>query len=128
MLFRSVREDWAEAVVVDAFAGAQVPDDLVTAEAWTDVRRVAGEGALVVLNIDDRAPFARTRRVLAGMRQSFPVLVVGAETATWRGRRAGNLLLVAGARPPGGSDPAYRWISGDTVSSSLGGGVVLTDP
>lgn len=122
-----VRDDWAEAVVVDAFAGAQVPDDLVTSEAWAELRRVSTDAALVVLNIDDRAPFARTRRVLAGMRLSFADLVVGAETATWRGRRPGNLLLVAGARPPAGTEPAYRWTSGETVSSSLGGGVPLTD-
>lgn len=129
-----VRDGWAQAVVVDAFAGARVPDDLVTEQAWTALVRVSAPGALLVLNLTDRAPFAHARRVLAGLRAALAAVAgpsrpvaVGAETATWRGRRSGNLLLVVGADAPGPGDTAYRWLVADAVSSSLGGGVALQD-
>ena len=124
----AVREDWAEAVVLDAFAGAVVPDDLLTSQAWAEVDRIRAGVAPVVLNLTDRAPFARSRDVVAGMRQQLGEVVAGVEVATWRARRSGNLLLVAGARTPRVSDPAYRWLDAAAVASGLGGGTPLQDP
>lgn len=120
-----VRDGWAEAVVVDAFCGAAVPTDLLTVAGFAELRRVTADGSLVVVNLTDRAPFAAARDVVATMRTAFADLVVGVETATWRGRRSGNLLVVAGARPAAAAGPTYRWLVGDAVSSSVGGGAVL---
>ncbi|MCY7395280.1 MAG: fused MFS/spermidine synthase [Nocardioides sp.] len=134
-----VHDGWAQAVVVDAFAGAQVPPELVTLEAWQQVARVRAPGGLVVLNLSDRAPFAWARRVVAGAQAGLGEaggvetgakrIAVGLEVATLRGRRAGNLLLVCPAAPlPAAGDPAYRWLDSEAVSSSLGGGAPLRDP
>ncbi len=122
-----LRDGWAEAVVVDAFAGAEVPSDLVTVPAWQELARVRAAGAPVVLNLTDRAPFAQTRDVVASMREVLGAVVVGVESATWRARRPGNLLLVAGLRPPASSPRTYRWLTGDALTSSLGGGTPLQD-
>jgi hypothetical protein len=124
-----VRDDWAQAVVVDAFAAAVVPRELVTLEAWQQVARATVPGARVVINLTDRAPFAHARDVVAGMRDALGDVRVGAETAVLRGRRAGNLLLVAGAGTlPVSRDQAYRWLDPAAVSSTLGGGTPLRDP
>lgn len=130
---RDVRDGWAQAVVVDAFAGAQVPPDLVTQQAWAEVARVRAPGALMVANMTDRAPFTWARRVVAGARATLGDAAddrpaVGLEVATLRGRRPGNLLLVVPAAPLPRCDPAYRWLDAAAVSSSLGGGVPLQDP
>jgi SAM-dependent methyltransferase len=122
-----VRDGWAEAVVVDAFAGAAVPASLVTVEAFAELRRVLAPGGLLVVNVRDRAPFQAARDVVAALRASFPDPVVGAETPTWKGRREGNLLLVAGGVAAPGA-PAYRWLEGPAVSSTLGGGTPACDP
>ena len=115
-----VRDGWAEAVVVDAFAGAEVPPDLVDLGAWQEYARVAT--GPVVLNLRDRAPFPRARAAVAGLRACFGAIAVGAETATWRGRREGNLLLLGGAAPTGGG-PGYRWRTDQEVADALGGGI-----
>ncbi|MBC7551498.1 MAG: fused MFS/spermidine synthase [Cellulomonas sp.] len=123
-----VRDDWAQTVVIDAFAGAEVPRELVTLEAWQQVARVTTSGARVVLNLTDRAPFTRARDVVAGMREALGQVRVGAETAVLRGRRAGNLLMVTGPGTlPTSGDQAYRWLDAAAVSSSLGGGSALRD-
>lgn len=123
-----VREAWAEAVLVDAFAGAEVPLALVTTQAWREVDRVRVGGAPVVLNVSDRAPFTQTRDVIASMREVLGEVVVGVESPTWRARRPGNLLLVSGAPPPVAGTRTYRWLTGDAVTGSLGGGTPLRDP
>ena len=124
-----VRDGWAQAVVVDAFAEGEVPDALLSLEAWREVARATAPGGRVVLNLVDRAPFGRARAVVAGMREALGPVRAGAETATWRGRREGNLLLVTGDDPlpaPRGTD--HRWLGAAATSDALGGGEPLRDP
>jgi hypothetical protein len=74
--------------------------------------------------------------VLAAVRTSLPALMVSAEPATLRGRRPGNLLLVAGrgSVPAGAlraratsSPTPYRVLDGPILRDTLGGGVPLLD-
>lgn len=88
-------DSWFDALVVDAFAGASVPGELVTAEFYADAARAARPGAVLVANITDRAPFGWAKRVVAGVRATFRDVVVSAEAAVWKGRRLGNLVIVA---------------------------------
>ena len=88
-------DDWSDALVVDAFDGSSVPGGLVTEEFFADVARVSRPGALLVANVTDRAPFGWARRVVAGVRTAFGHAAVSAEAATWKGRRFGNLVVVA---------------------------------
>jgi spermidine synthase len=123
-------------VLVDAFAGGRVPAELVTVECAAAYAGVLAADGILVLNLVDAAPFAWTRRVVAAMRTALPELLVSAEPATWRGRRPGNLLLVASRRRL--PEPAlrsratrraapYRVLGGAEVSDRLGGGEPFTD-
>jgi hypothetical protein len=97
---------------------------------------VLEESGLVVLNLSDRAPFAWTRRVVAGVRSAFPHLLVTAESATLRARRGGNLVVVAsrgpvpvtelGRRAASAAAP-YRVLDERLVSDTFGGGAPFTD-
>ncbi|GAA2150361.1 fused MFS/spermidine synthase [Nocardioides koreensis] len=131
-----LREDSADVVILDAFDGARVPADLVTTEYFTSVSRALTDSGWFLLNLTDRAPFAWTRRVIAGLRTVFAELMVSAEPATLRGRRFGNLLVVTSRasvpvtslRQRAASSAApYRVLDAGQVSSSLGGGMPFTD-
>ena len=129
----AVREHSTDVVVLDAFAGGSVPLELLGTAFLGHVRRVLTDGGLLVANIADRAPFPLVRSAVAGVRELFPEVLVGAEPATLKGRREGNLVLVAGARPPvdallqraaSGATP-YRLFTGTAVLDSFGGGRTL---
>lgn len=127
----ALRDDAVDLLVVDAYDDGQVPRDLLASEHLADVARVLAPGGLYLLNLADRAPFALVRDVVAGLHAHFGALMVSAEPATLRGRRDGNLLVVAGA----GSVPVevlrarattsgspYRVIAGSLLSDTFGGG------
>ncbi|WP_375424735.1 spermidine synthase [uncultured Friedmanniella sp.] len=96
----ALRDAYAEVVVVDAFAGAQVPAELTTLEFLADVHRVlVAPAGLFLLNITDRGPFGYARRVLAGVRATFGDVAFCTEPATVKGRRFGNVVLVGSDRP-----------------------------
>ncbi|WP_244929567.1 fused MFS/spermidine synthase [Nocardioides sp. W7] len=132
----AVRDDSVDLLVVDAFAEGRVPGSLVTVECAASYSRVLEADGLLLLNLTDRAPFAWTRRVVAAVRTVLPALMLSAEPATLRGRRPGNLLLVAGRsavpvaalRGRATSSPApYRVLDGAQVSDTVGGGRAFTD-
>ena len=126
----ALRDDHAHLVVVDAYDDGAVPDDLLGDAFLTDVARVLAPGGLVLVNLADHAPFRRARDVVARLRAAVGTVVLSAEPATLRGRRPGNLLLVAGADPPlealrrsaATSEAPYRVLDGRQVSDSFGGG------
>ncbi|GAA1973946.1 fused MFS/spermidine synthase [Nocardioides panacihumi] len=127
---RAVRDDAMDVVVLDAFAGGAVPPELLGTAFLEQARRVLGEGGVLVANVSDRAPFPVVRSAVAGVRALFADVVVGAEPATLKGRREGNLVLVAGAdlpvdalrrRAASGAAP-YRIFAGTPVLDTFGGG------
>jgi hypothetical protein len=75
-----------DAVVIDAFAGAAVPQCLITAEAFAAVARVA---PLALVNVVDNRSARDVRLVAAGMATAYP-------SAWMLGARTGN-SIVAGA-------------------------------
>ena len=131
-----LRDGAADVVVLDAYEDGRVPAGLVTVECFEAVARVLGAGGVLLANLSDRAPFGHTRDVVAGLRTLFADLVVSAEPATLRGRRPGNVLVVAGrrdvpqqalSRSASRSAAPYRVLVGDQVGSSFGGGTVLSE-
>ncbi|MFA6576520.1 MAG: fused MFS/spermidine synthase [Nocardioides sp.] len=131
----ALRDGQADLVILDAYDDGLVPADLLTREHFQDVARVLGAGTYL-LNLSDRAPFAHTRRVLAGLRESFGRLAMGAEPATLRGRREGNLMVLASTAPlplaalrlrAQASAAPYRVLDAALVSDSFGGGVAFSD-
>lgn len=130
-----LRDGHAQLLLLDAFADARVPAELVTVEFFDDVARVL-DGGVFVLNLTDRAPFGWSRRVVAGLRRVFTTVVLTAEPATLRARRLGNLVVLAsrgpvpldvlGARAASTAAP-YRLLDAGQVSDGFGGGTPFTD-
>ncbi|MGI3781468.1 MAG: spermidine synthase [Janthinobacterium lividum] len=129
----------ADLVVLDAFSGAQVPPDLTTDAALAELHRVLHPDGVLALNVTDRGPLAYTRRVLAGLRARFAVVGMCAEPSTLKGRRFGNLVLLATDRPLGvaawgtfadraGRPPfPYRVQHGARLDQLVGGARPYTD-
>jgi hypothetical protein len=123
----------ADAVLIDAFVGARVPRHLVTAEALTDLARVAG---LAAINVVDARPFAETSVIAAGLRDAFPhVLALGSATVVGK-RRGGNLILAGSHAPPplerlrsrAAADRSPAAVIGpDEIEAFIGGALPLRD-
>ncbi|MBS46084.1 MAG: spermidine synthase [Nocardioides sp.] len=90
----------ADCVVVDAYDDGAVPPALLGTAHLHDVRRALAADGCVLLNVADEAPWPTVRAAVAGLRSVFGSVSAGAEPATLRGRRPGNVLLMAGARTP----------------------------
>ena len=87
-----------DVVVADAFAGAQTPAHLTSAEFTQAVARALAPSGLYAANIGDGPPLAHARGRVAAVRSVFPHACVIAEAAVLRGRRFGNLVVAAGGR------------------------------
>jgi SAM-dependent methyltransferase len=120
-----VRDGSQDVVVLDAFAGGVVPDELTSPAFVEEVRRVLAPGGVFIANLVDKPPFPRARAFVASARNLGP-LAIGVEPSTMKGRRAGNLVLVSGGVPPapfGRPSPMeYRVFEGGAVADSFGGG------
>lgn len=132
----TLRDRSAELLLLDAYDDGLVPRDLLTLDFSADVQRLLEPSGLFVLNLVDRAPFTHTRRVVAGLVEVFADLALSAEQPTLRGRRDGNLVVVAtGGRVPLGamrrraatSAAPYRVLDARLVSDSFGGGRPFLD-
>ncbi|MFC8921547.1 spermidine synthase [Cellulosimicrobium sp. NPDC057127] len=119
-----------DVVVRDVFAGDSTPEHLVTSGAALDVRRVLRPGGTYLVNCADRPPLTAARRELAGLAAVVggtgttggtgpgagrgavgtpgppPLRAALAEPAQLKGRRYGNVVLVAVRPGPGGPDLA----------------------
>ncbi|GGR70855.1 SAM-dependent methyltransferase [Nocardioides luteus] len=120
-----IRDGYADMVILDAFAGGRVPDELTSGAFVEDVRRVLTPSGVFVANLVDRPPFPQVRDFVAVSRDLGDI-AVGVEPSTLKGRRSGNLIVVCGALPevPFGSPPPmeYRVFTGRAVADSFGGG------
>jgi len=128
--------DSADVVVVDAFAGAQVPASLVSAEWFEDVARVLRAGGLAMVNTGDEPDHRHVARLHAGLRQWFAHTAAVAEVEVWKRRRHGNVVLLAsGDALP--LDAVVRGVAripfpsavreGAALTRALGGGRPFTD-
>ncbi|MCW2841974.1 MAG: spermidine synthase [Aeromicrobium sp.] len=95
----ALRDDFADVVVLDAFDGDRIPAELSTAEFFADLARVTVADGLVLLNLADHAPFPYLRRAVRGVCDAFGEVMISAEPATLKGRRFGNVLVMASQAP-----------------------------
>ena len=132
----SLRPDFADVVVLDAFDGARIPADLTTAEFFERLADVVVADGLLLLNLADKAPFPYVRRVLRGVLAHFDQVMMSAEPATLKGRRFGNVLVVASqapiafeslARRAASSPFPYRVLPYRAVLDAFAGGTPFTD-
>jgi spermidine synthase len=132
----ALRDGYADLMIIDAFVGARVPAELTTVEFLADVRRVLNDRGVIVINLTDRGPLAYARRVLAGVRQTFPHALLCAESSTLKGRRFGNVIIAGGvtrlpytaiAERAARSPFPYRLVRGARLSQLLADSVAFTE-
>jgi spermidine synthase len=88
-----------DAVIADVFAGGRTPARLASAEFAAAARRALRHDGIFAANVADGAPLAHARVQVATVRAVFPYAYLIADAAVLRGRRFGNLVLAASARP-----------------------------
>jgi spermidine synthase len=91
----SLPDQSCDLLILDVFANAQTPGNLTSVEAFVHARRVLCGAGTLVANIADENPLTYARRYVAGVRATFDRVVVAAEPAVLRGRRFGNLIVIA---------------------------------
>jgi spermidine synthase len=106
-LARQASASW-DAIVIDAFVGAQVPRNLVTVEALTDAARVA---PLALINIVDDRSQRHVRAVAAALMETYHQV--------WAlGGRAGN-TVVAGNHAPADLEQIGSRVAADRSPARL---------
>lgn len=99
-------------VVADVFAGARTPAHLTSVEFATEVARVLRPTGWYLANLADGPPLRHARRQVATVRSVLPEATLVGDAAVLRGRRFGNLVLLAGRTTPPVPELTRR-VSGD---------------
>lgn len=126
-----------DAVVLDVYAGARMPASLACREAMVLAAGALRPGGTFVVNLADGGPLSFARTMTATARTAFADVGAISDASTWRGRRFGNVVLVAsGATVPwwpalrrrlaGGPFPA-RLVTGGDLAAFASGSPVVTD-
>lgn len=119
-----------DVVVRDVFAETTTPMQLTTAEFVADVARVLRPGGVYVANCADRPPLSLAKAEVATLRRVMGDVAVVAEPGVLRGRRYGNVVLVAvpvpGAGPGLGGPGLARALRSLPVPARLVHGAELT--
>jgi spermidine synthase len=89
-----------DVVVVDVFAGARTPAHLASVEFMAEVARVLTPGGWLVANVADGPPLRYARAQVATIRAVLPQACLVADSTVLRGRRFGNVVVLAGRTPP----------------------------
>ncbi|WP_299536938.1 spermidine synthase [uncultured Streptomyces sp.] len=88
-----------DVLVADVFGGSRVPAHLTSVEYARAAARCLRPEGIYAANLADGAPFAFLRSQLATFAAVFADLALVAEPAVLRGRRFGNVLLLASHTP-----------------------------
>lgn len=92
-------------VVVDIFAGARTPAHVSSVEFYSLIRPLLAPGGLVVVNTTDGRGQAFPRGQAATLGSLFDAVVAIGEPQTLKGRRFGNVVLVASD-----SEAEFDWL------------------
>lgn len=95
----ALRDDSADAVVIDAFAAGQVPSTLTGMSCARHVGRVLRPGGVLAMNLADEPGLAHAHRVAATMSAVLPQVGMLALHEVFKGKRFGNVVLVASDQP-----------------------------
>ncbi len=109
---RDLHDGSFDVVVRDAFAGDTTPYHLTTTTFVGQVARVLAADGVYVANVADQPGLGLVRREVATASVVFRHVVLVGETQHLRGRRYGNVLLVASRRPLPVADLTRRVVSG----------------
>ncbi|MCS0635635.1 fused MFS/spermidine synthase [Streptomyces sp. LP05-1] len=89
----------ADLLIADVFGGSRVPAHLTSVDYARVAERVLRPDGVYLANLADGAPFGFLRSQLATFASVFTELALVAEPGVLRGRRYGNVVLVASHRP-----------------------------
>ncbi len=92
----SRRDDSLDLVVRDAFAGDATPNHLADAHWWEQARRAVRASGLVVANVGTRPGTIMGRDDARAARATFNDVIAVGEHAVLKGKRRGNVVVVAG--------------------------------
>jgi spermidine synthase len=95
-----MRDNGYDLIVLDVFAGARTPAHLTSVEFAHEVARVLDPAGHLLANITDGPPLRYARTQVATIRAALPEACLIADASVLRGRRFGNLVVVAGRTPP----------------------------
>jgi spermidine synthase len=130
------RADSADLIIVDCFTAGQMPAHLATVEFLVLCRSALTGPGVLTMNIGDGPGLRFARRVAATLASAFPEVAVITDPAVLRGRRYGNLIMVASGRPLPISElsrrvarphPRASLLAGDKLRSWYGTAAALTD-
>ncbi|CAM4375235.1 fused MFS/spermidine synthase [Nocardiopsis rhodophaea] len=102
------RDGIADLLVCDVFAGARTPAAMTSVEFYAEAARVLRPGAVAAANIADGQRLRHVRAQVATAARVFADVALIAEPGVLRGRRFGNLVLVASDRPLPADELARR--------------------
>jgi spermidine synthase len=91
------RDGRFDLVIADVYGGARVPARLASIEFVTRAARLLTPTGMYAVNLADGAPLAFTRTQVATLHAAFGDVCLLAEPSVLRGRRFGNVVLVAAA-------------------------------
>ncbi|MFD4238434.1 spermidine synthase, partial [Streptomyces sp. NPDC058542] len=115
----------ADLLIADVFGGSRVPAHLTSVEyARAAGRALRGDG-IYAANLADSAPFAFLRSQLANFAAVFPELALIGEPGVLRGRRFGNVVLLASYAPLDVA-PLVRACAADAFPARVTHGPALT--
>lgn len=123
-------------VIVDIFSGSQTPAHVTSREFYALSQRLLGQDGVLVVNAADGPGLPFVRSQLATLQSLFPFVGALAEAQVLKGRRFGNVILVAGERDrltewmprllAGGPHPA-RMLVGAELRRFVADAPVVTD-
>jgi SAM-dependent methyltransferase len=97
----SAHDSSYDLIVTDVFAGARTPAHLTSVEFAAEVARVLRPDGTYIANLADGPPLRYARTQVATVGTALPRACLLTDAGVLRGRRYGNLVLIAGrAEPP----------------------------
>jgi hypothetical protein len=131
-------EQGYDLIVADVFDGAWMPPTIAGTGFAAAAARVLRPGGMLAMNVTDLPPLAYSRTQAATLRSAFGDVAVIGGAAMLRGRRAGNVVLVAGhaagdipverLADAAGRDPEPgRVLSGPELETFIGGAKARLD-
>jgi spermidine synthase len=123
-------------VIADVFAGAVTPGHLTTAEFAAATARALRPGGVYAVNVAAGLPIEPARAAVATIRSVYKETCVIAEASVLRGRRRGNLVILASDQPlpeaalgrAAAGDPfPARVLAGEDLKRFAASAAVVTD-
>lgn len=115
----ALTEGTRDVVIRDVFAESVTPTHLKTVEFTRAVRRLLAPGGLYLANCGDRRDLQSVRREVATIAEVFSEIELIADPSMFKGRRSGNIVVVAGDGPLPDSPTLERILRSDPEPARL---------